>query len=170
MATLSRITEGEITSIVRRFYRANGFHFLSTSSSGEKLYYVIDGNLQNNKQPDSIVIKNDIIIICEDKIFYSDLFAEKKGAGSDLKKVTAFLSSEDAISHFREKLPKDFKHNKILGCLSSLIRDSENLISIPNNILNIRISRTKNREFNVRVFGDSEILKHFLIQEMNFDI
>jgi len=130
------LREPEITSMVRHFFRLNGFTFLSTSSSGEKLYYTIGGNKLNNKQPDTIVIKNDLLVLCEDKIKFNSLFSSRNKSLNDHDKLLAFLTSDPDLYAFKQKvaLSTSLKDYSIIGCLSSLA-PTKSILSIDHPLL-----------------------------------
>jgi len=150
--------------MVRRFFRINGFNFLSTSSNGEKLYYTIGGNTLNNKQPDSIVTKENIIIICEDKILFKKLFSEQNYSIDDYTKLSGFLNSKVDLDLFRNKLSKlNFPPNIIIvGCLSSLVGNTSGQPSfVGESLLNISIEELKNDKFKMTLYSIDSYKKYF---------
>ena len=138
---MKKITEGEITSLTRRFFKENGFSILSSLSSKEKLNYTIDGNSLNNKQPDSVFIKNDLVILCEDKLAFKNLFKKQGAKVSDHTKLLAFLESKESKEKFSEKIriKTGTKDIKVSGCLSSLKPGNKNLFIVDPLLLNIQI-------------------------------
>lgn len=159
-----KFTEGEITSMVRRFFIANGFSFLSSSKNGDKLYYTLPDNASNFKQPDSIVIKDDLIILCEDKIFYRSLYSSNSQKISDFEKLSLFLNSSNDLNLFSSKVPKSYDTDKlkIIGCLSSLASNGKNNIVLPVNLIKISILKMdKSGSYLLELKADKIYSKYF---------
>lgn len=161
---MGKFTEGEITSLTRQFFRANDFSFLTRVPKREKFYYRIDDNPLNNKQPDSVFLKQDLVILCEDKIHYKDLFEDQGQKVSDFKKLTAFLNSEVNRTAFTKKVISQTRLNKIsvIGCLSSfkpLKDDTASIIS--ENLINLQISTTNHKEYTVEMYCVKGLDKYF---------
>lgn len=164
----NRFTEGEITSMVRRFFIANGFKFLSSSQDGEKLYYTLPQFPVNFKQPDTIVVKDGLVIICEDKILYRDLFTTTPLKISDYEKLSQFLGSEKDLEIFTSKISKTLGTDdfEVIGCLSSLTSNGKKTL-LPHNILNITISPAEIiGNFLVNIEGNSIFDKYFVVKEL----
>lgn len=159
-----KITEGEITSLVRKYFKANGFRFLSTLSNGEKLYYTAGGNTSNNKQPDSIVWKKNLIIICEDKILFSSLFSERNESINDFLKLTTFLNPELDKAIFIEKIRPMVSEQdiKLVGCLGSLSPEKQKKPEFISDILiYLSISFLLEDTFKVSLFAKETIRAYF---------
>ena len=168
-----RITEGEITSLVRRFFRKNGFRFLSTQVNGEKLYYTVAGNTSNNKQPDSIVTKEDLIVICEDKILFTSLFSEQNHTINDFEKLNRFLSSTVDLNLFKKKLPNHLTLDsvKIVGCLSSLSAKEGKIIDFISDILmHVSFKILENGHCCATLHCQENLMKYFTCQTIEFII
>jgi len=170
----NRFTEGEITSLVRRFFRANDFNFLSTFSNGDKLYYTFDGNTLNNKQPDSIIFKNDLVIICEDKIMFRSLYNANDKTKGDFSKLSRFLNSSIDLNIFKKKIKNlvNIENVKIIGCLSSLEskQESNNKSFISDNLMHLSIIESKAKTYKITANIVEELHHYFTNQTIEFVI
>ena len=168
-----KITENEINSAVRRFFRLNGFSFMSTLPGGEKLYYTINNNPLHNKQPDSIVYKGDLLILCEDKINYSDLFKQNKEHLSDYNKLLSFLTSEEDVRRFniRAKSGHPDIDFTIRGCLSSLAPKSKRDHTVDYGLfLNVQVSFLDTQNCKAKVICHSDLAPYFPSNELNIKL
>ena len=158
-----KLREPEITSLVRKFFRTNGFEFLSNSSSGEKLYYTIGGNKLNNKQPDTIIFKNDLLILCEDKIQYNLLFSSRNKALCDYDKLLTFLMSDQDQNAFKQKVSLSLKSKNynIVGCLSSLASKTSKYVIDHPLIINLSIERLEKNKFTITLNASERYRKYF---------
>ena len=163
-----RLAEPEITSLVRKFFKTNGFDFLSTSAAGEKLYYTIKGNKLNNKQPDSILFKDDLLILCEDKIHYNALFSKRNNSLCDYDKLITFLESERDIAAFRQRVTNSAKKINfvIIGCLSSLAPKKESLSVNHPQLINLCIDKLEDGKFKITLRSPEAYLKYFKYKEL----
>jgi hypothetical protein len=162
---MARFTEGEITSMVRRYYLANGFKFLSTQSNGDKLYYCIDEIELNKKQPDSVVFKDDLLVVCEDKIVFSAIYSSKVNSKCDFNKIRSFLDSERNVQSFLEKIKPAVasKNIKIAGSLSSLAPKNSSVYSpiLSEDLIILSIKPLDVRTYLIEGYIPTQFLKYF---------
>jgi hypothetical protein len=148
-----KVTEAEITAVVRKFFQKNGFWALATAASGEKLYYTVGGNRNNQKQPDSVFRKQGLIVVCEDKIVFSHLYRGSTTKLSDYEKLRAFLDDPTSVATFLQKVSRSTAVEElvVIGCLSSLgpKADQKNLY-LDERIVSIIIGRIADEQFMVQ--------------------
>jgi hypothetical protein len=116
-----RFTEGNISSITRRFFQKNGFSVISQSKSLKDIH--IQKNVSNPpkmKAPDIICFKESTIVVGEQKIKHDQLFT---GESSDVVKLDSFLNNQTAKTEFLKLMNEfgnQFNHESIVGGFSSL--------------------------------------------------
>lgn len=170
---MGRFTEGEITSLTRQFFRANNFSFLARLPKSEKFYYRIDENLLNNKQPDSVFLKQDLVVLCEDKVNYNDLFEDHGEKVSDYKKLTSFLKSEANKTAFVKNVLDQTGLDQVylVGCLSSLRPIKEDVPSVTSeNLINLQISTANHKIYKVEIHCDKELDKYFTAKTLELSL
>jgi len=140
------LTEAEITSCSRSFLRKNGFSIVSTSK-GEKLFYRIEETERPElKQPDTVAIKDNYVIIFENKKLYNDLFKSGKDKISDVKKLRKFINNNAFVDEFKEKIKNlinpEYKTIHIKYGCSSLINKTSTY-KLPDDFIFIGVLKKK---------------------------
>ena len=117
---MRKITEGEIHSILRKFFIINSFNLLTKSKDGSSLHYqIVITKPPQFKIPDFVATKNNVVIVIEAKLKYSDLFT---GNLPDIVKLQYFLENKDAVEEFKKSLYQIVPPNlTIIGACGSLI-------------------------------------------------
>lgn len=137
---MMKITEGEIQSLIRRFLLKNKFQLVTRTSNGETLHYRNELTIPPKfKIPDHVAIKNNTVLVVEDKVKYSDFFKNK---ASDIDKLVSFLSNEYALNEFKELLKNlnpPLMNPTIVGAYASL-EPSKSRREIPSNCIYMGIS------------------------------
>lgn len=147
------LTEAEITSCSRSFLRKNGFSIIATSK-GEKLFYRIEETERPElKQPDTVAMKENYVIIFEDKKRYNDLFKSGKDKISDVEKLCKFINNYKFVNEFKEKISylinPEYKTFHIkCGCSSLIPKESSNVL--PNDFIFIGI-RKQNKQMIISI-------------------
>ena len=102
MNLIRRITEGEVQFLVRSFLLKNNFRLYTKTTNEEPLHYRNTfTNPPKFKNPDHVAIKGNAVLVFEDKVKFSDLFA---GKHPDLIKISSFLANTRAVAEFRTLL------------------------------------------------------------------
>ena len=142
---MNKLTEGDIQSLVRRYLLQNGFQLFTRTAKGESLHYRT--NLvtpPRYKIPDHIAIKNNTVLIFEDKIKYADLF--KKG-NSDIEKLSCFISNKTNLQDFNQLITKIgvklTKPSIVPACAS--LKPENNKKIIPANFVFLGITPTDDK-------------------------
>lgn len=163
-----RMTEGEVQSLVRRFLLKNDFRIYTRTSNNELLHYrIMITNPPMYKNPDHVAIKNNYVLVIEDKILFSHLV---QGQFSDMTKIISFLENQQACEEFRNQLTRtvpSLTNPTIIGCLASLAPKTR--INLPKQFIYISV-RKLGDEFAVDLFQDAGVRNLFTFTSSNFSL
>ncbi|MFL9837205.1 hypothetical protein ABS768_06840 [Flavobacterium sp. ST-75] len=147
---MDKISEAEINSCTRKFLLDNDFQFISTKNNGEKFYYRINNTFPPlYKQPDCLSIKDNVVIVWEEKIKFKDLFRKQATKISDIEKISNLtLQSDwknDFISQICDTLSFSPEIILLMGGVNSL-KDTQSTPKhvIPNSIIQLETTITLN--------------------------
>jgi len=170
---MKSLTEAEIQSLTRKYLARNKFQFLSRTCSGESLHYRLEmAGRPKFKVPDVVAVSGSCVLVFEEKVRYSDLFAEGSSGLSDIRKLTTFLSNEQAVIEFRKlllqtRIPPN--NPTIIGAVGSLkaMRASSN--TIPRDLVFISVQIVHDG-FLIELCQDGGIGNLFQVKKERFDL
>lgn len=164
-----KITEGEIQSLIRRFLLINKFQLVTRTSNGETLHYRTELTKPPKfKIPDHVAIKNNTVLVVEEKVRYSDLFKNK---ASDINKLLLFLNNKYALGEFKELLKHlnpPLMNPNIVGAYASL-EPSKSRREIPSNFIYMGIGVTSDA-YVVKICQDGNLNSLFNYAKYSFTL